>query len=39
MGDKAINGEDWEDRKPLPTDKKPMLDAPVSCKGPASASS
>ena len=39
MGDKAVNSEDWEDIKPLPMDKKPMLDAPVSCKGPASASS
>ena len=39
MGDNAIDGEDGENGKMLPTDKKPMLDTPASCKGPAFASS
>ena len=39
VGGNAINGQDWKEGKSLPTDKKPMLDAPALCKGPAFASS
>ena len=39
VGDNTINGQDWKEGKSLPTDKKPMLDAPALCKGPAFASS
>lgn len=35
MSDDAINGEDWEDGKPLATDKEPTLKTSPSSNGPA----